>query len=226
MKFSKKKIGLFLGPALFVLVMLFFNPENLNPEAKSILASTIWIAIWWITECVPISVTALLPIILFPLTGGLDIKSTTASYGHNLVFLFVGGFIIALAIENGNIEKIVLEDSATPPLEIVSNENNNRVIKTETVMKRESLGTNLSSSLSIEKFGLETLLFKKLESDRKFAKQLEDEKSELLHMMYTQKKLFERVDNNKFSFKNSNLFSKAKIYYIYLPIVLVYYIAT
>ena len=107
MKFSKKKIGLFLGPALFVLVMLFFNPENLNPEAKSILASTIWIAIWWITECVPISVTALLPIILFPLTGGLDIKSTTASYGHNLVFLFVGGFIIALAIEKWNLHKRV-----------------------------------------------------------------------------------------------------------------------
>ena len=71
------------------------------------MASTIWIAIWWITECVPISVTALLPIILFPLTGGLDIKSTTASYGHNLVFLFVGGFIIALAIEKWNLHKRV-----------------------------------------------------------------------------------------------------------------------
>ena len=107
MKFSKKKIGLVLGPLLFALVMLFFNPENLNPDAKSILASTIWIAVWWITECVPISVTALLPIILFPLTGGLDIKSTTASYGHNLVFLFVGGFIIALAIEKWNLHKRV-----------------------------------------------------------------------------------------------------------------------
>tara|TARA_B100001564_G_scaffold68036_1_gene53716 strand:- start:1838 stop:3289 length:1452 start_codon:yes stop_codon:yes gene_type:complete len=107
MKISKKKIGLVLGPVLFALVMLFFNPENLNPDAKSILASTIWIAIWWITECVPISVTALLPIVLFPLTGGLDIKSTTASYGHNLVFLFVGGFIIALAIEKWNLHKRV-----------------------------------------------------------------------------------------------------------------------
>ena len=107
MKISKKKIGLILGPVLFALVMLFFNPENLNPDAKSILASTIWIAIWWITECVPISVTALLPIVLFPLTGGLDIKSTTASYGHNLVFLFVGGFIIALAIEKWNLHKRV-----------------------------------------------------------------------------------------------------------------------
>ena len=108
----------------------------------------------------------------------------------------------------------------------IINEHNDKIVKTETVMKSESLGTNLSNSLSIEKFGLETLLFKKLESDRKFAKQLEDEKSELLHMMYTQKKLFERVNNNKFSFKNFNLFSKAKIYYIYLPIVLAYYIAT
>ena len=124
------------------------------------------------------------------------------------------------------LEKAVLKDSAELPAEIVYNEDNDKIVKTETVMKRESLGTNLSSSLSIEKFGLETLLFKKLESDRKFAKQLEDEKSELLHMMYTQKKLFERVNNNKFSFKNFNLFSKAKIYYIYLPIVLAYYIAT
>lgn len=124
------------------------------------------------------------------------------------------------------LEKAVLEDYAELPAEIVSNEDNDKIVKTETVTKRESLGTNLSSSLSIEKFGLETLLFKKLESDRKFAKQLEDEKSELLHMMYTQKKLFERVNNNKFSFKNFNLFSKAKIYYIYLPIVLAYYIAT
>ena len=133
---------------------------------------------------------------------------------------------IAPAIETENLGEIVLEDSATPPVEIVSNEDNDKVVKTETVMKRESLGTNLSSSLSIEKFGLETLLFKKLESDRKFAKQLEDEKSELLHMMYTQKKLFERVNKNKFSFKNFNLFSKAKIYYIYLPIVFAYYITT
>ena len=132
---------------------------------------------------------------------------------------------IVPVIETENLEKTNLEDSAIPLLEIVSSGDNDKIVKTEKVMKRESLGTNLSSSLSIEKFGLETLLFKKLESDRKFAKQLEAEKSELLHMMYTQKKLFERVNKNKFSFKNFNLFSKAKIYYIYLPIVFAYYMA-
>ncbi len=133
---------------------------------------------------------------------------------------------IAPATLGAKLDRAVLEDSAILPLEIVSNDENDKIVKTETVMKRESLGTNLSSSLSIEKFGLETLLFKKLESDRKFAKQLEAEKSELLHMMYTQKKLFERANNKKFSFKNFNIFSKAKIYYIYLPLVLAYYIAT
>ena len=133
---------------------------------------------------------------------------------------------LAQAIENDVSEKISSENLFTPPMEVLSIQDSDKIVKSETVMKRESLGSNLSSSLSIEKFGLETLLFNKLESDRIFAKQLEDEKSELLHMMYKQKKLFERVDNNKFSFKNFNLFSKAKIYFIYLPIVLAYYIAT
>ena len=132
---------------------------------------------------------------------------------------------LAQAIENDVSEKISSENLSTPPMEVLSIQDSDKIVTSETVMKRESLGSNLSSSLSIEKFGLETLLFNKLESDRIFAKQLEDEKSELLHMMYKQKKLFERVDNNKFSFKNFKLFSKAKIYYIYLPIVLAYYLA-
>ena len=132
---------------------------------------------------------------------------------------------LAQAIENDVSEKISSENLFTPPMEVLSIQDSDKIVTSETVMKRESLGSNLSSSLSIEKFGLETLLFNKLESDRIFAKQLEDEKSELLHMMYTQKKLFERANNNKFSFKNFILFSKAKIYYIYLPIVLAYYSA-
>ena len=132
---------------------------------------------------------------------------------------------LAQAIENDVSEKISSENLSTPPMEVLSIQDSDKIVTSETVMKRESLGSNLSSSLSIEKFGLETLLFNKLESDRIFAKQLEDEKSELLHMIYKQKKLFERLNNNKFSFKNFKLFSKAKIYYIYLPIVLAYYLA-
>lgn len=103
--FSKKKIGLFLGPISFILINYFFHPEGLSSEANAILASTIWIAIWWITEAIPIAVTALLPIILFPLTGGLSLSETTASYGHMYVFLYIGGFILAIAIEKWKLHK-------------------------------------------------------------------------------------------------------------------------
>jgi len=133
---------------------------------------------------------------------------------------------LAQAIKGDISRKISSENLTTPVVEVVSDRSSDKIVTTETLMKRESLGSNLSSSLSIEKFGFETLLFNKLESDRIFAKQLEDEKSELLHMMYTQKKLFERVDNNKFSFRNFNLFSKTKVYYIYLPTILAYYISS
>ena len=102
---NKKNIGLFLGPLAFFLVKFFYNPEGLSNEGLSILASTLWVAIWWITEAVPIYVTALIPIILFPLSGGLELKQTTAAYGHKFVFLFVGGFILAIAIEKWKLHK-------------------------------------------------------------------------------------------------------------------------
>ena len=105
MSISPKNIGLVSGPLAFILILLFFHPEGLNPAANAILASTIWIAIWWITEAIPIAVTALLPIILFPLTGGLGLSETTASFGHKYVFLYVGGFIIAIAIQKWNLHK-------------------------------------------------------------------------------------------------------------------------
>ena len=95
---SSKQVGLYLGPALFFLTLIFFNPPGLNDPSRAVLASSLWIAIWWITEAIPISVTALLPIILFPLSGGMELADTTASYGHKLVFLTMGGFIIAIAI--------------------------------------------------------------------------------------------------------------------------------
>ena len=105
MRLNKNIIGLILGPLLFLAIMIFVDAEGLSFEAKCILASTAWMAVWWVTEWVPISVTALLPIVLFPLTGGMDLATTTAAYGHKLVFLFVGGFLIALAIEKWHLHK-------------------------------------------------------------------------------------------------------------------------
>ena len=100
-----KLLGLFLGPVSFFLILFFFHPEGLSEQANAVLASTIWIAIWWITEAIPIAVTALLPIVIFPLSGGLDLSATSGSFGHKYVFLYMGGFIIAIAIEKWNLHR-------------------------------------------------------------------------------------------------------------------------
>jgi len=110
------------------------------------------------------------------------------------------------------------------PNKVNVNEDITAVTKTENMLKKDSFELNYSTSLNIKKFGLETLLHKKMESDRQFMRELEDEKSELLHMMYTQKKLFDRVDKNKFSLKKINIFKNHKVLSVSLSILLASYL--
>jgi sodium-dependent dicarboxylate transporter 2/3/5 len=102
---NRKKVGLILGPLLFLSTLLFVFPEGMSNGARSALACTLWIATWWITEPIPIPAASLLPIVLFPTTGVMDIGKTTASYGDDTIFLFMGGFMIALAMEKWHLHK-------------------------------------------------------------------------------------------------------------------------
>lgn len=102
-----QQVGLILGPLLFVLILLFFHPEGLSSEGRLILASTLWIATWWITEAIPIPVTSLMPLILLPLSGTMTGSEVTSSYGNDIIFLFLGGFFIATAMEKWNLHRRV-----------------------------------------------------------------------------------------------------------------------
>lgn len=97
--FLMRRIGFWAGPLLFLLLLLTVHPAGMSREATAVMAVTVWISVWWVTESVPLPVTSLLPIILFPLLKVSPIVDTTSAYGHPLVFLYIGGFLLAIAIE-------------------------------------------------------------------------------------------------------------------------------
>ncbi len=85
--------GLILGPLLFALTLLLFHPDDLSGKGIYVLAITLWIATWWITEAIPIAATSLLPLILLPIGHVLNPEEVSAQYGNDIIFLFLGGFI-------------------------------------------------------------------------------------------------------------------------------------
>tara|TARA_X000000950_G_C13846828_1_gene632735 strand:+ start:16 stop:1548 length:1533 start_codon:yes stop_codon:yes gene_type:complete len=92
---------------MLIIMLLLSPPEGLSQEGWYAAAVTIFMGIWWITEAVPISVTALVPIVLFPLLGVQAIAATTAPYANPLIFLFLGGFILAIAMEKWDLHRRV-----------------------------------------------------------------------------------------------------------------------
>jgi sodium-dependent dicarboxylate transporter 2/3/5 len=99
------QIGRVLGPILFFIIQFYWTPDGLSEQGVAAFAVASWVGIWWVTEAVPIAVTAILPVVLFPLSGALDIADTTTAYGHKYVFLYLGGFFLAIAIEKVNLHR-------------------------------------------------------------------------------------------------------------------------
>ncbi|MDC1393326.1 DASS family sodium-coupled anion symporter [Flavobacteriaceae bacterium] len=101
---NSKKVGLFLGPVFFLLILLWPQPL-LSTQGDAVIAVALWMVTWWLTEAVSISVTALLPLLLFPLLDIMPIAEVGNNYGSPIIFLFFGGFVMALAIEKVNLHR-------------------------------------------------------------------------------------------------------------------------
>jgi sodium-dependent dicarboxylate transporter 2/3/5 len=105
-----QQIGLYAGPAIFLLILVLPQPEGLSIGGQRMAAIGALMAAWWITEAVHIAVTALLPIALFPIMGIMSSAEVAPHYANHIIFLFMGGFIIALAMEKWNLHRrIALE---------------------------------------------------------------------------------------------------------------------
>ncbi len=98
-------IGLLAGPAAAAIVLASPAPDGLSQQGWWTAAVGIWMALWWMTEALPLAVTALLPVILFPLLGLRSLEATTPSYAHPLIFLFLGGFLLARALHVWGLDK-------------------------------------------------------------------------------------------------------------------------
>ncbi len=125
--------GLICGPILALVGYLLLPQTYVAANAvqapftvagRVTLSLMIWMAVWWVTEAVDISVTALLPLLLFPLLGVQSIEDTAAPYAHPMIFLFMGGFLIAIAMQRWDLDRrialLTLRVAGTRPANMVA----------------------------------------------------------------------------------------------------------
>lgn len=119
----RQRIGLLLGPLLFIFILLLPAAEGMSPAAQRLAAVTLLMAVWWISEALPIAATALLPIVLFPLLGIMPTAQTTSAYANPMVYLFLGGFLIAMAMQKWSLHRrialLTIQFVGTSPRRII-----------------------------------------------------------------------------------------------------------
>ena len=101
----RQKLGLLCGPSLFLLVLMMPLPDGMTVEAQRVAALALLMACFWMAETVPIPVTAMLPIFMFPVLGVLPTSKVTVAYGNHILFLFMGGFLIAVAMQKWQLHR-------------------------------------------------------------------------------------------------------------------------
>ena len=99
------KIGFFLGPLLLLLCLLSDPPSGMSVTAWAVVGLALLVATWWSTEAIPIPITSLLPILLVPALGIDTLGNATSQYANPIIFLFLGGFLLGLAMERWNLHK-------------------------------------------------------------------------------------------------------------------------
>ncbi|MEX5298137.1 DASS family sodium-coupled anion symporter [Kocuria sp. CPCC 205292] len=112
-----------LGLVLALLVWFLLGGADISADARVVAGVATLMAVWWMTESMPLSVTSLLPIVLFPVLTALEVSEVTAPYANPIVFLFLGGFLIAIAMQKWNLHRrialLTLRRVGTHPRQII-----------------------------------------------------------------------------------------------------------
>ena len=102
---THQRVGLFVGPILSVLIFISDAPQGLSDAGWATAAVAVLMAVWWATEAIPIAATALLPLVCFPLLGAVNMADTAAPYANKVIYLFLGGFIVAFTMQRWNLHR-------------------------------------------------------------------------------------------------------------------------
>jgi len=123
-RFLRERVGTWTGVIVFLLFLIVPHPESLSQEAWWTAGIGLWMAIWWMSEAIPIPVSSLLPLVLFPALSIAPIRDAAAPYANPLIFLFMGGFILALSMEKCNLHRRIalnlLKRVGTRPSSIIA----------------------------------------------------------------------------------------------------------